>query len=332
MSNSELQFGISKSGMVLTDRDRPDIDTRIARVAEAGVFDYCELSPLPDEVDAYARASSAHNMPIRAGGFYYTLGRDEPLLDWHMQVGAALGSSVQNVQIMTFDVDGRPVSDQDVAAAYLHALEVGTRVGVMPCLEVHVNMWSEHFGRVERVAALIERAGAPFAMTLDHSHVVFKIDNPEEQEVQNMRADVDSGALVLDPYKPGDISTLWIERNYVRHAHARATVPNGPPNLWARHRDGRRGRGIQYPFVEPGKEEWHSPWSEAALGPWKEIMGRLLAHHAREPDSPLQLVTTEYIPVTDYGAGARYSILDNNIACARWLRETWRDAQRDAGR
>ena len=41
----------------------------------------------------------------------------------------------------------------------------------------------EHFGRVEKVARLVEARGARFNMTLDHSHVIFKIDNPEQQEV-----------------------------------------------------------------------------------------------------------------------------------------------------
>lgn len=29
------------------------------------------------------------------------------------------------------------------------------------------------------------------------------------------------------------------------------------------------------------------------------------------------------IPYVDYGSGVKYSILDNNIACARWIREEW---------
>jgi hypothetical protein len=29
---------------------------------------------------------------------------------------------------------------------------------------------------------------------------------------------------------------------------------------------------------------------------------------------------TEFIPLTDYGQGARYSLFDNSVACARWSR------------
>ena len=35
------------------------------------------------------------------------------------------------------------------------------------------------------------------------------------------------------------------------------------------------------------------------------------------------LVTCTDLASPDYGAGAKYSIFDNNVACARWIRETW---------
>ena len=73
---------------------------------------------------------------------------------------------------------------------------VVTGVSVSPL--VHVNMWSEHYGRVMEVAQLVEARSVPYRMTLDHSHVIFKIDNPEEQEVLDMRPDVESGKVVLD--------------------------------------------------------------------------------------------------------------------------------------
>jgi uncharacterized protein YbdZ (MbtH family) len=34
-------------------------------------------------------------------------------------------------------------------------------------------------------------------------------------------------------------------------------------------------------------------------------------------------VSCEFLPFPDYGGGARYSIWDNNLACAAWLRERW---------
>src|SRR6185503_19470743 len=106
-------------------------------------------------------------------------------------------------------------SNQQVAEFYLWAAELGERHGVTPCLEVHVNMWSEHFGRVEQVGRLVESRGAKFNMTLDHSHVIFKIDNPGEQEVQGMRADVEAGLLILDPFARGNVIDRWIDANWV---------------------------------------------------------------------------------------------------------------------
>ena len=61
-------------------------------------------------------------------------------------------------------------------------------------------MWSEDFRRVTKVGDAVEARGVPFRMTLDHSHVIFKIDNPGEQEVLGMRSAVESGEIVLDPF------------------------------------------------------------------------------------------------------------------------------------
>ena len=59
-------------------------------------------------------------------------------------------------------------------------------------------------------------------MTLDHSHVIFKIDNPHEQEVQNIRPAVESGELVLSPFDSGNVIDEWIDAGWVHHCHARA--------------------------------------------------------------------------------------------------------------
>ena len=62
------------------------------------------------------------------------------------------------------------------------------------------------------------------------------------------------------------------------------------------------------------------------------MLRRLLADHARREDSPLEMISTEFIPPTDYGAGGGYSIFANSVACARWLRETWDEATAKAAR
>lgn len=321
----ELLIGVQEAGVMHTVWNEFDIDTRFRMVKEAGVFDYYDKTPTPYDAPQFRKAVSKYDMPLTAGGWFYMLGRDEPLLQWHLQVAAEFGTRIHNVQIFTHNREGRPVSDREVADCFLWTSEIGNKWGVVPCFEVHVNMWSEHFGRVERVAELVAKRGARFNMTLDHSHIIFKIDNPEEQEIQDLRSDVESGAIELDPFKEGNVCQRWIDSNFVRHAHARSAVPNGPKNIWAVV-DGKPGRGIQYPFIQPRDGEWHSVWSVDKLEPWKEVVRRLLKHHASCPDSLLATISTEFIPWPDYGAGAKYSLFENSIACAKWIRKEWSDA------
>ena len=49
----------------------------------------------------------------------------------------------------------------------------------------------------------------------------------------------------------------------------------------------------------------------------------LLRYHAADEKSTLQQISTEFIPFQDYGENAKYSIFEQNVACARWMRETW---------
>jgi hypothetical protein len=324
----ELKIGCTGGGATHCDTEIPDIATKVRMIKEAGVFDYIDRSPPDDEFRELYKASERYDLPVLAGGWFYTIGRDEPLYERNILKARLLGSRVHNVQVLTAHADGHDLSDTEVAEFYLRAYDFGMRHEVTPCFEVHVNMWSEHFGRVERVAAEVARCGVPFNMTLDHSHVIFKMDNPVEQDVQGMRADVDAGHVVLDPAKPGNVCSKWIAAGFVRHAHARAAVPANPVNIRARHPDGSFGRGIQYPFVRPGPGEYHAPWSEGRLEPWKGVVRELLAHCARDQTGGLGQISCEHIPNVDYGAGAGYSIFEQNVACARWIRSEWAAAIR----
>ena len=319
-----LPIGITEGGVMLTDADAPfDLDTKFRMVKEAGVFDYIEKTPLAELEGDYARCSEKYDLPIRAGGWFYALGRDEGLLEVNLKLGGRLGSVVHNTQILAQHADARPVTNDEVAAIYLRAFDWGEQAGCVPTFEVHVNMWSEDFRRISKVADLVEARGVPFRMTLDHSHVIFKIDNPKEQDVFDIRGDVESGALVLDPFEPANVCADWIARGFVWHAHARSAAPNNPINVWAKHDDGTVGRGIQYPFIRPDADQWHSDWSPERLESWKEVVRQLMRHHANNNNSNLGQISTEFIPFPDYGGGAKYSIFENSIACAGWLRETW---------
>jgi hypothetical protein len=326
----ELKIGCTGGGATHSDTAIPDIATKVRMIKDAGVFDYIDRSPPDDEFRDLLKASERCDLPVLASGWFYALGRDEPLFERNIVKARLLGSRVHNVQLMTAHADGHVLTDSEVAEFYARAYEFGLRHDVTPCFEVHVNMWSEHFGRIERVAALVAARGLPFHMTLDHSHVVFKIDNPVEQDVQAMRADVEAGRVVLDPAKPGNVCARWIAANFVAHAHARAAIPANPINMRAKHPDGSYGRGIQYPFVKPAQGQYDSEWDETRLEPWKRVIRELFAHHATDEASPLAMVSCEFIPNIDYGAGYGYSIFENNIACAHWLRAEWAKAGADA--
>src|SRR5690606_19221491 len=93
--------------------------------------------------------------------------------------------------------------------------------------------------------------------------------------------------------------------------------------------DGRPGRGVQYPFVRPPPDQFDGPWHGDRLEPWKEVVRQLFRWHWRHPDSPLGQISTEFIPNPDYGGGCRYSLFEQSVACALWLRECWAAAAAD---
>ena len=332
----KLLFGITESGIMHTDEDpKISLENKFQMVKSSGVYDYLDKTPLKEDINRYLRYSEKYDLPILAGGWYYVLGRDEELLMDNLRIGAQLGSIVHNTQIIMDHADGTLVTNDQVAEIYLKAYELGESVGCLPTFEVHVNMWSEDFRRIEIVAEQVKRRGVPFQMTLDHYHVIFKIDNPREQEVFGIHESIEKGDLVLDPFQKDHICGKWIHRGFVRHCHARAAVPNNPRNVWkhhpsleylpSQHPKDTVGRGIQYPFIKPETGQWHSDWDESKLEPWKEVLRQLMHHHASHSESTLRTISTEFIPHPDYGGGAKYSIFENSCACARWLRETWKD-------
>lgn len=319
----QILFGVVEAGVTHSENEQPNTDAKFRMVKESGVFDYYDKTPSLDQVSDYLKLSEKYDLPIIAGGFYYRLGQDEDLLREHLRICKQLGTRVHNIQILFDNAAMRPVSDHEVAAIYIEAAQIGEAFGVTPCFEVHVNMWSEDFSRVKKVAELVESEGVEFNLTLDPSHIVFKMDNPEEMLFQGLNKQAEAGLLELDPFREESICQAWIEAGYVRHAHARSAAPGGPRNIWAHHPDGQPGRGIQYPFVKPGPGEWHSDWHEEKLEPWKEVFRQLLRHHARNPKSLLGTISTEFIPYPDYGGGAKYSLFEQNVACAEWLRSIW---------
>ena len=88
----ELKFGITGGGVCHRSMDpRPDVDTQFRMVKEAGAHDYFDKTPPLKEKDAYLAASAKYDLPIRSGGWYYTLGKDDDLLRTHLEQAHDLG-------------------------------------------------------------------------------------------------------------------------------------------------------------------------------------------------------------------------------------------------
>ena len=104
MAQKELLIGIAEAGVMHADPTEFDVDTRFRMIKDAGVFDYYDKAPPVQDLHVYRQAAEKHGLPLTAGGFYYFLGRDEPLLEWHLRVGKEFGTRVHNVQIISRDI------------------------------------------------------------------------------------------------------------------------------------------------------------------------------------------------------------------------------------
>jgi hypothetical protein len=329
--NERPYIGINIDGALHHDGlPPPDAATRMRMIADARVFDYIEKNPAPGEdLPQYMTLCERHDLPMRVIGGIYRAGRDEARIRQTLAAAAQFGSKVLNCQIHADHADGHRLSDAEIARLYADICAWAANTDCAPSFEVHVDMWSEDFSRIERVAALLARDDIPLRITLDHSHLLFKIGNTVELDASGIRMQVEAGTLVLDPASDDAIFKRWVAHGWVHHAHARSVAPNNPPNARMTRPDGRPGRGIQYPFARPRPGEWHGEWSEAALTPWKDAVRHLLRSRMRggaaAAPAPAH-ISCEFIPFPDYGGGARYSIFDNNVACAQWLRDTWHEA------
>ena len=318
--------------------DEASIDEQFRLVKETGMFDYFDRIPLRDSFDEYRRAVEKYDLPICTVSWFYRLGEDEALLSDNLKIASEIGAKMHNIMIFTEHADGHVVTDQEIIDCYLETYDAAMSRGVEPAFELHVNMWSEDFRRVTPVALAVQDRGVPFNYTLDYSHVNFKIENPEEQDISGIREDVEAGRLILDPFEYGNLCDEWLELGIVRWLQVRSAVPNGPKNIWSVSEPGQAvagmlaadadaepsvGRGIMYPFTKPGPGEWHSPWYAYKLEPTKEVVRKVLRYHKSDPEKRLDFITTEMINLPDYGHNAKFSLIAQNAAIARFVRDTW---------
>jgi len=320
-----LPIGINLDGVLLHDGlSTPQAQTRMAWVRHSGAFDYIEKNIDPSEdFQPYFRWVDLFGVPIRVFGGIFCAGQDEHRMRWGLRTAGHLGARVFNMQLYARHADGRAISDRQVADFFLDALEHGQQSGCQPALEVHVDMWSERFHRVEAVANLLAQSHVNLAITLDHSHLVFKIDNAQELAASGLEPGGDGGRSYLAPGQANTLYAQWLQNGWVAHAHTRSVATGVSHNSRARRTRDLPGRAIQYPLVEAAAGQMQATWQADALHTWKAAVRDMLAFMHAHPGRAPQQVSCEFIPFADYGGGARYSIWDNNLACAQWLRQEW---------
>lgn len=304
------------------DVDVPPLK-RFETVRDTGVFDYINWLPKPEQLGDCVAASEKTGIPMLTGNYIHRLGVDDGMLADSMRNAARAGVKMVNVMLGTYAVDGHELTDDEIIDTYLRTAEAGDEVGVALSFELHVDCWSEKYKRVTPIVEAMKARGVPFHLTIDYSHVIFKIDNPEQQEISDVRDDVSAGRVVLDPFDAGNLCEEWLALDVVDFAQFRPVVPNNPRNIWGQNPDGTMPRGIMYPFVKPKPGEWHSPWDAYRLEPCKEAFRTILRYHLTHETSPLRYVITEMIATSDYGMNAKFSLIEQNAACGRWIRETW---------
>lgn len=318
-----MNFSIGCNGRGVQHAQAVSVDEQFRMVKESGVFDHFDRMPQPGQERDYLRAAERHGIPIRTGLWSYTAGRDEALLEKNLRICKEAGGEFHNIMLYTRHADGHVVTDENIVDFYLRAHELGQQIGIAIGYEVHIYMWSEDLRRITPIARQIRARGVPFNFVLDHSHVLLKVDNPEEQDACGIREDVESGRLIIDPYEEGNVVDEWISMNMTPWMQIRPVSPNGPKNPWQLKDGGTYGRACQYPFFRPPQGQWHLPWHAYRVQPCKDIVRRMLRHHLHTPESPLKYITTDMIDMPDYGGGVKYSLFEQNVAIAQWFRDTW---------
>lgn len=318
----------------------PGATEQFRLLARTGVFDCLDRLPMEAEVDEYLRCIDEFQLPVHTTSWFYEIGRDEALIEAHLRRSALIGATTHNLMVHPRHAAGHRLSVEEIAQAYLRAYDTGMALGVEPAFEVHVNCWSEDPRRVTPVARHVQARGVPFNLVLDYSHILFKIGNDEELAVSGILDDVRAQRVVLDPFEAGNLVDEWLGLNIVRWLQVRAAVPNGPRNVWAPHdpdvpvaavptplifpmKAGDPGRGILYPFTRPAPGEWHSEWHSHRLEATREVVRKVLRHHASQAGSRLRYITTEMIAQPDYALNAKFSLIGQNAAIAAFVRSTW---------
>ena len=244
---------------------------RFEAVRDAGVFDYINWVPSPDVLSACVAAAEKTGIPMTTGNYIHTLGRNDAMMVETMNNAARAGVELVNVMLQMHHADGHELTDDEIVGAFLTMAEAGEKVEVAVGLrgprrlldrEVQTRDADREAGRCA--------SGVRFRLTVDYSHVIFKIENPEQQEISGVREDVEAGRVILDPFETGNL----LRRMARARGRRLRAVPPGRAEQPAQ-RVGQERRRLaaarhHVPDGEPAPGEWHAPWHAYKLEACKE--------------------------------------------------------------
>lgn len=313
----------------------PRINEKFALLKEAQLWDFIDHIPIHFKlVDDYINASQKYNIPIYSGYGCYVWGNHEAEFKTNIELTQAVGAKYHNIMLAAKDIYKNYLSNEQVAQAYIYFYEYGLNKGITITFENHVDNWSEDYRRVLQVAGIVEKIGIPFKLAMDYSHCIFKIENEIESYI-SFKGDQEA-VRKLDPFNDDNYADEWLNKNLVHWGQIRPAVPNGPRNTWAietspweGHGFDRPGRGIQYPFSQPSKNEIpHNHWHAHKLACTKEVIRKLIDDFLYNPQSNLEIMTVDNINLCSYGLGWKYNMFKDSCLVAEYIREIF--AERSA--
>ncbi|NUT85062.1 xylose isomerase [Pseudomonas corrugata] len=316
--HSTWKVGINIDGAMNHDGElSPSLEQQFGLIREH--FDYVEKTLHAHEsLEPWLTASSDFDVPIEVLGGIFQPGEDDARCLETLRLAKAHSIPIVNCQIRPPLGRSEDADLESIGRLYLRMLEQADG-STLPCLEPHVDMWLERFERVAALGCWLAARGAPLHLTIDHSHLIYRIDNLEQLQAAGIDT-LEAGRRLLSPDSASAFYRQWQSKHWISHAHARCVQVNAPPNTRMERRAGLPGRGIQYPIRQPLDDPDWIAWDESQCTPWKRAVDIMLQWRAEHPDMLLRRISCEFIPYPDYGGGSRYSLIEQNMACAEWLR------------
>ncbi|CAM2155702.1 Xylose isomerase [Pararobbsia alpina] len=294
-----------------TRRSRQADHFRLA--AEAGVFDFVEthasagddLAPYFDLVDRYA-------LPVRVIDGTWGIGRDEAKAKDVIDAGSRVGGKVLNLRLCGHRADGALLSDDEVVAFYLRLCEWGDRVGCVPSLDA-CSVSKRDRTRVTRLGERITNAGAPFRVTLDLSDLP-PLSHGASNDAGATRGDL-SPISACSAQASDTPHSDWIAQGWVYHVRTHGLLSRTARKTRAAR---TAARGIHAPPPVTSQV-----WAVNRAEGWKRELRQLIRLQANELRPWLRQITCAFASAPGQRRDAALDALSDNVACARWLRDTW---------